>query len=395
MKIVLQNILLIGAGTFIGQRAVAFTNTEREQTIFNTAHSAFNTAHSSRPVVDTSTATNPAAYLLEKAQPNIKFGGYIVGKYSATDSREATPKSSFDLRFIRLYFNGNCFRDLYYRIQAEVNGAPGEDKGPRILDAFIEWQRWTSLRIKIGQFKRPFGFENPYSPLDVGMGSYSQATTKLASIGDRNGEHKSSGRDIGIQLQGDLFPYEDGHYQLHYQIGLFNGQGINHTDKDNHKDLIGGIWLSPVKGLSLGGFGWNGTYVNEKYTTDVSTSQWRTVKRIRWGIGLKYEGDWTFRSEYMSSVGGVVSSTEAATRSDAWYATLGIPAMKRLKIYGRWDCYRSGKSWGTLKTDYGAAVNYTLSRNFIFQLNYYRTNDRSAAQRQRYNTLDVQLYARF
>lgn len=337
--------------------------------------------------------------VLQTLKPTIKFGGYIMAKYSLSDRSGQATNGGFDLRFVRLYVDGTMYKDFYYKLQMEVNGAPGEDKGPRIVDAFVEWQKFDFLRIKFGQFKRPFGFENPYSPLNVGLGSFSQATMKLASINDRNGEHKSSGRDLGFQLQGDLFPARDGHKWLHYQVGFFNGQGINHTDKDHHKDLIGGLWLSPVKNLAIGGFGWNGKYTNEKY--DASNAKLlKSVKRVRWGTGLKYESDWTVRGEYMSSVGGKVTDATAPDRSDAWYATLGAPLFKNFKLYGRWDCYREAKTWSSLKTDWGLSANYWLGKNLLFQLNYTFTNDRSARHAatpsdSRYNTFDFQLTARF
>ena len=333
--------------------------------------------------------------ILHKANASIKFGGYIVGKYSINDRNAQSSNSSFDLRFVRLYLNGYCFDDFYYRLQMEVNDAPGTDKGPRIVDAFVEWQHWDEFRVKLGQFKRAFGFENPYSPLDVGFGSFSQISMKLASINDRCGEHKSSGRDLGVQVQGDLFPSaKDGHRWLHYQLAVYNGQGINHKDKDHHKDLIGGLWFMPIKDLAIGGFGWNGKYTNESFTDE--DTQWKSVSRVRWGVGLKYESDWTVRAEYMSSVGGVASKKSAALRSDGWYTLVGIPAAKRLKVYGRWDCYRDAKTWSSLKTEYGVAANYKLSKNFIFQLNLLRTYDRSAtAGTRRYNTCDFQVYARF
>lgn len=337
---------------------------------------------------------------LQAMQPTFKFGGYIMGKYSISDRSGQATNGGFDLRFIRLYAEGTVYKDFFYRFQLEVNGAPGEDKGPRVLDAFVEWQHFKELRIKLGQFKRPFGFENPYSPLNVGLGSYSQATMKLASIGDRNGEHKSSGRDLGVQVQGDLFPAADGHRWIHYQVGFFNGQGINHADKDHHKDLIGGLWLSPVKDLAIGGFGWNGKYTNEKYNAATPGNTLPSVKRVRWGMGMKYESRFTVRGEYMSSVGGVTTNAAAPDRSDAWYATVGVPVGKHAKLYGRYDCYRDDKTWSSLRTDYGASANYYLGKNLIFQLNYTRTNDRSARHAAKpsdshYNTFDFQLTARF
>lgn len=343
--------------------------------------------------------SNAGPAIIREMKPTVRFGGYIMGKYSISDREKQQSNGGFDLRFIRLYVDGNVYKDFYYKFQLEVNGAPGEDKGPRIVDAFVEWQRYDFFRVKFGQFKRSFGFENPYSPIDVGLGSYSQATMKIASISDRNGEHKSSGRDLGAQIQGDLFPAADGHKWLHYQIGLFNGQGINHTDKDNHKDLIGGLWLSPIKNLAIGGFGWNGKYTNEKYDSSDPNSL-KSVKRVRWGAGMKYESRWTLRGEYMSSVGGVANDASAPDRADAWYATLGIPVTKNLKVYTRYDCYRNDKTWSSLRTDYGLSGNYYLGKNLIFQLNYTFTDDRSARNAaiptdSHYNTFDFQLTARF
>lgn len=338
--------------------------------------------------------TSVAARVMDKFDPSIKFGGYIMGKYSISDRAGQSTNGGFDLRFVRLYASGHCFTDFFYKLQLEVNGAPGPDKGPRIVDAFVEWQKYDCFRVKFGQFKRSFGFENPYSPIDVGLGSYSQATMKLASINDRNGEHKSSGRDLGVQIQGDLFPSKrDGHKWLHYQVGLFNGQGINHTDKDKFKDLIGGLWLMPVKNLAIGGFGWNGRYVNENFSAPAK--QCKEVKRVRWGGGLKYEDKWTVRGEYMHSVGGIVSNIDAPRKSDAWYATVGAPLFKNFKLYGRWDCYRDAKTWSSLKTDWGLSANYFLGKNLLFQANYTFTDNRAATVGAHYNTFDVQVTARF
>ena len=94
-----------------------------------------------------------------------------MGKYSISDRSKQESNGGFDMRFLRLYVDGNVYKDFYYKFQLEVNGTPGEDKGPRIVDAFVEWQKFDFFRVKFGQFKRSFGFENPYSPIDVGLGS--------------------------------------------------------------------------------------------------------------------------------------------------------------------------------------------------------------------------------
>lgn len=330
--------------------------------------------------------------------PSIKFGGYIIGQFTANDEDGKAAHTNFNLRLVRLYLNGYCFGDFYYRLQMEVNGQPGEDKGPRIVDAFVEWQHWDEFRVKLGQFKRSFGFENPMNPLDVGHGSYSFVTQQFLFT-DRNGAHSTGGRDVGIQAQGDFLPADDGHKWLHYQVGLFNGQGINHSDRDHHKDLIGGLWLSPVKGLRIGAFGWDGTYVNEKYDAAAAAGgedykALKSVKRVRWAVGVDYESRWGVRSEYLSSVGGKVTDKTAADRSDAWYVTLGAPVARKLKVYARWDCMRDNRQWDSLVQNYGLSANWWLCKNLLIQANYYVSDRRGRADRYT-NNFDFQVAARF
>lgn len=323
---------------------------------------------------------------------DMKFSGYIITQYTYSDQKHQDTNGGFNLRLVRLNLQGYCFDQFQYRLQMEVNGEPGSKKGPRIVDAFVEWQKYDFLRLKLGQYKRPFGFENPMHPLDVGFGSYSQATTKLIFT-DRCGAPASNGRDIGLQAQGDFFPAADGHKWLHYQIGVFNGQGTNFSDKDKHKDIIGGLWVSPVKNLRIGAFGWDGTYTNSDYSATDSVGM-KSCKRIRWAVGVDYESDWVVRSEYISSVGGKVTNRYASDRSDAWYVTVGAPLFKDFKLYGRWDCYRDTKQWESLKQNFGLTANYNLGKHLVFQLNYYFTNERTARDKY-YNNIDVQVAARF
>lgn len=322
----------------------------------------------------------------------IKVGGYIIGKYDYSDQEGVEKNGGFDLRLMRLYGNGYVWKHFYYRFQMEVNDAPGKDRGPRVLDAFVEWQGRPYFQVRIGQFKRCFGFENPMSPLAIGFGSFAQVTSRLQSLNDRIGEHRSSGRDAGVQVQGDFWKVgNDAHPLVHYQVGVYNGQGINHKDANKHKDLIAGLWVSPLRALNIGVFGWNGRYTSEEAPV-------RSIDRRRYGLGVKYEADWTVRAEYVHSVGGTLKG--GPDRSDGWYALLGAPIrkVKGLKLYGRWDCYRDdARTWSGLKTNWAVAANYWLGKNLLFQLNYTHTHDRSlaAGADHHYNVVDVQVAARF
>lgn len=132
-----------------------------------------------------------------------------------------------------------------------------------MVDLFAEWQKYEYFKVKIGQFKNPFTFENPMHPIDQGFMGYSQNVSKLAGFSDRAGEHASNGRDIGLQFQGDFLKNANGRNLLHYQIGVFNGQGTNTKDVDQQKNVIGGVWVMPVSGMRIGAFGWTGSYARK------------------------------------------------------------------------------------------------------------------------------------
>ncbi len=322
-----------------------------------------------------------------------QFGGYLVGRAQYTNDKTSSNGGGFDLRMVRAYVKGTILHDWNYYIQMEFSGAPGVDKGVRLLDAYCEWKKFPEFSVKLGQMKRIFTFENPYSPWDIGYGNYSQLVQKLAGMSDRVGEHSSGGRDAGIVIQGDLFPAEN-HRWLHYQVGIYNGQGINHSDENKQKDVIGGIWVSPTKDLQIGVFGWTGRYTNDDIT----------VNRNRMAYGIKYESDWTFRAEYASSQGGKTTNIYAAERADAWYVTVGAPIAKKLKAYVTWDVYRDEKTSDTQNALYTFSLNYKLWKNLMIQANYTYTDGSNAeysdegirsVTKNNYHTAMLQLYVRF
>lgn len=192
-----------------------------------------------------------------------KLSGYAIGQYQYS-GKYNSESNTFSLRMVRLSLDGRILNDFAYKLQGQVNGNTTTlGESPRIVDVFIEWQKYDFIKIKVGQFKRPFTFENPMNPIDQGFMSYAQNVTNLSGFNDRTGEHSSNGRDIGIQLQGDLLKIKEGRALLHYQIGVFNGQGINTKDVDNQKDIIGGLWVMPISGMRLGAFGWTGSYARK------------------------------------------------------------------------------------------------------------------------------------
>ncbi len=345
---------------------------------------------------------------------NVKLSGYGMTQYQYS-SQEGNESNSFNLRMLRMSLEGRILDVFYWKTQIQFNGNTSTlGNSPRVVDMFAEWQKYKYFRVKVGQFKRPFTFENPMNPIDQGFMSYSQNVSKLAGFNDRAGGHASNGRDIGVQLQGDFLKNASGRELLHYQVGVYNGQGINTKDIDQRKDIIGGVWVMPVKGMRIGVFGWEGTYARKgNWTAEDGTAQSgvRSLDQHRYAISGEYVvDDWTFRSEYIHSTGKAfakaLNNTNDATSSDCnlssngdkadgLYALVIAPIIKKkCHIKARYDMYRPTAEWSRSKTQYEIGADYVFHKNFQISAEFARVNDRTLAEHN-YNMVDVEVDFRF
>ena len=362
---------------------------------------------------------------------NMKLSGYGMTQYQYS-SQEGAQANSFNIRLLRLSLDGRIVNDFYWKAQLQLNGNTTTlGNSPRVVDLFAEWQKLECFRVKLGQFKRPFTFENPMHPIDQGFMGNGQNIVKLAGFNDRSGAHSSNGRDLGLQIQGDFLKNSAGRTLLHYQIGIFNGQGINTKDVDQQKDIIGGLWIKPLAGMRIGAFGWTGSYAR-KGTWDVvdanhqpvktvnaegktvTLTQWgvRSLRQHRYALSAEYTSDdWTFRSEYIHSTGYAFTQQyqtpanatnanidyNAGNKADGIYALAIAPVIKnRLHAKARYDMYRPSAEWNKAKTLYEVGIDYEFTRSLKLCGEYALVNDRSLpAGSNNYSIIDVQVDFRF
>ena len=345
---------------------------------------------------------------------NMKLSGYAMTQY-LYDGSESSKSNSFNVRMARVSLEGRILKDFYWKTQIQFNGNTSTlGASPRIVDLFAEWQKYTFFCVKIGQYKRPFTFENPMNPIDQGFMSYSQNISKLAGFNDRAGAHSSNGRDIGIQIQGDFLKNADGRNLLHYQIGVFNGQGINVSDVDQRKDIIGGLWIMPVKGMRIGAFGYEGSYARKGNWENDGTqhnSEVRSLSQHRYALSAEYViDDWTMRTEYVHSTGlafkNALTNTDATNASDCnlgslgnkadgYYAVVIAPIIKnKFHAKARYDLYRPTGDWSQAKTQYEVGLDYEFHKNIQIGGEYARINDRSLKDHN-YDMVDVEVCFRF
>jgi hypothetical protein len=291
--------------------------------------------------------------------------------------------------------------DWRAQIQGTNLKGPGEPT-VQLVDLYAEWRKYPEFKVRAGQFKRAFTYENPTHPITQGWRAYADVINNLSGFGDRTGEKSSGGRDIGIQVSGDLFPNANGRRVFHYQVGVYNGEGINQKDKDNKKDIIGGFWVMPVKGLRIGAFGWTGTrgelaatYIDAKGVKQNVTIM--SARKNRYALSAEYStGEYMFRTEYLHSQ-GYGSNLDDGDKADGWYA-FGIVPLIKGKLHGkaRYQTYRVAKEWSTAKTSYECGLNYFFTKNLELHAEYARINDKSlATDKHSYNMVTCELDFRF
>jgi hypothetical protein len=322
---------------------------------------------------------------------NIKFSGYGMLQYQGEDT-EGAHTNTFNLRLARFILDGKI-GDFDWRAQIQGTNVTGPGQPTvQLVDLYAEWRKYPEFKIRAGQFKRAFTFENPTNPITQGWYAYAMVVNNLSGFGDRTGEKSSGGRDIGIQAQGDLFPNANGRRLFHYQIGVYNGEGVNEKDKDNRKDIIGGFWVMPIKGFRIGAFGWTGTRGG---MYDPATGNTVSVEKNRYAISAEYDKDeYTFRAEYIHSQGW---GTDAAwgDKADGWYAFGIVPVIKsKLHAKARYNVYRRSKDWESSKTMYEIGANYFFNKKLQLNFEYARVNDRTLAS-PNYNFVDLELDFRF
>ena len=307
-----------------------------------------------------------------------KFGGYVIGRYSYSDKDGTKGGNGFNQRLVRFYVDGTILKDFAYRIQLQTN-----NDGFHMKDFFVEWKKYDAFKVKIGQFKRAFGFENPMNPWDISTGDYSLMTKLLTGHNDYLGADvkgsANGGRDLGIQVQGDMVPVgADHHYLLHYQVMLSNGTGINANDNDGKKDVTATLQFQPIKGLFLGVFGWKGSFLKDG----------KDCSRNRYAFGVKYDKNgYCLRSEYAHGQSNLGNA-------DAWYVVAAAPFNSWFRLSAQYQTARVGKEWNRAQVMYSLIPEVQLHKNLKVQLQYNFNDNRSGADRH-FNELWLETYFRF
>ena len=293
------------------------------------------------------------------AQEAPKISGFVQGLYQANfDEDFNLNDNTLRMRRVRMSIEGKLTKTLSYKIQGDFS------RSPMMVDAFVKYKPCNEFSIQVGQFKTPFTLESPINPVNLEIFDYGESVQKLVGYSDVCGL-KSIGRDIGIMASGDLFKLEGKDFALvNYSIGVFNGSGVNTTDDNNRKDVVGRLNIHPMlKDLTL-----SASYYNGEYNVNDTLQGVRN----RWSAGAQYsDGDIMIRAEYLS---GLTHQME----SQGYYAVAGynfkfgkegkvqklMPVLRYEHFTKDTGIENGGTNW------YTVGINYWPVKSLNFKLDY-------------------------
>jgi phosphate-selective porin len=200
----------------------------------------------------------------------------------------------------------------------------------------VRYKPFDALNVQLGQFKLPFSLENElYGPTKFEFIEYSYLTTYLVRNNARYDGISATGRDIGLQLYGS-FLKRDGYSIINYNIGVYNGAGINNKDHNSSKDFVARLIVKPIKGLSLSA---SYMYGETQFNGD------EYMKNPRWSVGAIYDvRHWIARAEFAQAKFG-------EGKANAFYALAGYHFEKPWSVVARYEFFNDDEHFGRLDED--------------------------------------------
>jgi len=233
---------------------------------------------------------------VEAEQKRHKLNGYFQLRYYDND---ASDTSEFLVRRARFNIRGPLNDRMSYRIELQMD-AKEEGKGPtskaQLRTVYADY-RLNQGTLRIGQAKIPWGYELLESVPSLW-------TSERALFMDRLFPNQ---RDIGV-----MYAYKAAKDKPEFDIGVYNGTGINASDNNKRKNVMARVDV-PVKNGSVALSG----YVGENGEDEAATDQNRygASARFSWPGGTEFMGEFVTGQDRGSDVSG-------------WYAQVAHPVCK-------------------------------------------------------------------
>lgn len=284
----------------------------------------------------------------------LQLGGYAQLLYNYNNT--AAVKNDGSVRSAFFSLKGEPVNKLNYFLLFNF-------RDPSLTEYYVNWNIAKELNFKVGQQKVPISIENQLSLSALEFIQNARAVNYLVGgakdVINQNSRN-SGGRDLGVQALGRLFKYQD-RSLLEYNVGIFQGSGINKSAPRSDKDFIANALISPIEGFRIGG----GVQFGEAAYGSTSTQAASIHVRNRWIVSSDYKCENFYaRAEWINGSDGGVDK-------EGIYGmfTYSFVPNKWLAL-ARVDYYNNNKDRNLEVYDYTAGINYILNKYCRLQANY-------------------------
>jgi hypothetical protein len=317
---------------------------------------------------------------------------YLGTNASGTD----LTKNSFSFRRARIGVTGSIPYNFSYYVMTELSPALG---GPNLLDAFISYKAaGPYLKISAGQFKSSFGLE------------LSTPCQSLFTI-DRSlvvNELAFPFRDQGIMFSGStdslkLFGIEKTNI-LSYSLAITNGTGLNVTDNNKSKDIMGRLVFAPCNFFQVGGSYHHGKQKNPdaSVTKEDELTRWGAdiqLKKTFGKFGLLSQSEYIFAKDEGSKLeGGGCGATptvvQGSFKRNGYYSQLMMQTPWKIEPVVKYQVYDPNMDLDNTDTKEYSKQSWVFGFNYYVndwtrvQLNYmYNMETSSATDYYHYNEI--------
>jgi hypothetical protein len=293
-----------------------------------------------------------------QAYPKLKLSGF--GRVRYTVDETAGKPDGFTIAQGRFGISGDISDLFSYIFSLEATNGDPENK-KLLYDLYIDTTMVRNFKIRLGQFKYPFGLEQTTPDADLELINKAEVVNNLVK----------PTRDIGVQVSREL---PAAWLSSTVTIALVNGSGSNSDDENDRKTFIGRLTMTPLNGLTIGASYYNGT----TGTAD---------KKSRAGFELKYENN------RLLAKGEYIFGKDKAVNKTGYYLTLGYTVFSKTVVLFRYDWWNANKDLADLdisRLTFG--VNYFFSKSVLLRTNYELKTEKLSVKN---NIFMVQLQVKF
>lgn len=297
----------------------------------------------------------------------LKVYSHILYQYAEKEPVE----SKFTAQRVIFIANGELTNKLDYLFMYDFG------MNPMLHELWGRYKLTDDLEISVGQQKVPFSIESLVSPSSLECIVFSMPTTYLIGMGKgtdvMNSEKSNAGRDIGIRIDGKLFPTGNRHL-IDYKLGVFNGSGINVADNNNYKDFAAWLLFHPIREWSIGG----SCYFGKSNYQAVGSSSAMNHRRNRWCVSSELQ----LPKVYLRAEG--ILGKDGEFDREGFYVTGLYHLMpEKLDLMLRYDYYNNHENKSKFEItendrqlkwmknhEYTVGLNYTFHKLNRLQLQY-------------------------